>query len=179
MRALVGKYLVWGVESGTRGTNGNREWRAEWCIHHSPSGNGRDWQTLKRGPVEGIFTNVHDAVSAGYKEGVKRARELQGDDTLEPVDWCHPFPDVGPSYQTGANGIENVGGLIVMWGAFGSDGKWAGIYSIHRQTDKADVVKLDMIDEGDTLERFDDQSAAGDAAKVIALARAHELNKGR
>jgi hypothetical protein len=95
MSLLVGKYLVSSVDHGIPGAHGV-EWRSTWHLSVSPSGDGRDWQLHEHGLVDGVFTTVRAAVEAAELAGVKRAREIQGDDSLQPREWRLPFPEVEP-----------------------------------------------------------------------------------
>ncbi|GGA21933.1 hypothetical protein [Dyella nitratireducens] len=92
---LVGMFLVTSVETGTAGANGV-EWRSTWCLHRSPSGNGRDWQRHELLPTAGSFTKREHAVNAGMEAGIIRAREIQGNESLQPQAWRLPFPEVEP-----------------------------------------------------------------------------------
>jgi hypothetical protein len=98
---LVGKYLVSSVETGSPGTSGI-EWRTVWYLHRSRSGDGRDWESFERGAVAGPFTNSPAAASAGVKAGIQRAREIQGDESLQAIEWHSPFPKVAPDSEGAA-----------------------------------------------------------------------------
>jgi hypothetical protein len=93
MQTLVGKILVGEVATGY--LEGQRsKWRATWFVHHSPSGNGRDWEVLDHGDVPGPFESRQQALAEAHKVGVDHARIRQGDMDIPEQDWRAPFPSL-------------------------------------------------------------------------------------
>jgi len=90
---LVGKYLVGAVGTACA-SNAVPEWRVSWFLHESPSGNGRDWKIIGYGAHPGVFGDIVEADAAALELGISRARELQGNEGLQPVRWGFPFPEV-------------------------------------------------------------------------------------
>jgi len=89
MAVLVGIYLVQGGAFDIV-REGKTFWTGTWTLFRSPLMNRADWEALTSGEASAIFESSVPAMQAGEDTGVAFARELQGDDGLEPVTW----PDV-------------------------------------------------------------------------------------
>lgn len=68
--------------------DGDSAWIGAWTVSRSPSGNRQDWEALLHATTPQSFANVESAHRAGEDEGTAFARQLQGDDCLEPTLWC-------------------------------------------------------------------------------------------
>jgi hypothetical protein len=90
MAVLVGIYLVQG-DLFEIVREGRSLWTGTWTLFRSPWMNRADWEALTSGETAACFDSPEHAVQAGTEEGVAFARELQGDDGLEPMTWA-PVP---------------------------------------------------------------------------------------
>ena len=87
MAVLVGIYLVQCVSIEVE-LDGETTWIGAWTLSRSPSGNRHDWEPLAEVTTSQQFANAESACRAGEEEGTALARQLQGDDCLEPMSWC-------------------------------------------------------------------------------------------
>lgn len=87
MAVLVGIYLVQSVSIEVE-LDSETVWRGCWTVSRSPSGLRHDWEPLTGATTSQEFANAEDARRAGQDEGTAFARQLQGDDCLEPMAWC-------------------------------------------------------------------------------------------
>lgn len=94
MAVLVGIYLVQG-DAFDVVREGKTFWTGTWTLFRSPLMNRADWEALTSGEASAIFESSAPAMLAGEDTGVAFARELQGDDGLEPMRW----PDVPVALQ--------------------------------------------------------------------------------
>ncbi|AIF47667.1 hypothetical protein [Dyella japonica] len=86
MAVLVGIYLIQG-DAVDIVRNGKTLWTGTWTLFRSPGMNRTAWEPLANGEVPTWFVSPGMAARAGEDEGVAFARELQGDDGLEPMSW--------------------------------------------------------------------------------------------
>ena len=87
MVVLVGIYLVQCVSVEVE-HEGETVWKGAWTVSRSPSGHRHDWEPLTRGTTSQSFTSAESAHRAAEDEATAFARQLQGDDCLEPISWC-------------------------------------------------------------------------------------------
>ena len=87
MAVLVGIYLVQCVSIEVE-LDGETTWMGAWTVSRSPSGNRHDWEPLAEAVTSQYFANAEDSCRAGEAEATALARQLQGDDCLEPMSWC-------------------------------------------------------------------------------------------
>ena len=90
MAVLVGIYLVQS-DLFEIVRDGRAIWTGTWTLFRSPWMNRQDWEALTSGETAACFDSPELAIQAGEDEGVTFARELQGDDGLEPMVWA-PVP---------------------------------------------------------------------------------------
>jgi hypothetical protein len=87
MAVLVGIYLVQG-DAFEVVRDGKTCWTGTWTLFRSPLMNRADWEPLTDAEVPALFASSSLAIQAGEDAGVIFARDLQGDDGLEPMIWA-------------------------------------------------------------------------------------------
>jgi len=87
MAVLVGIYLVQ-ADAFEVVRNGRTLWSGVWTLFRSPQMNRAGWQRLTAGEASAMFPSSLLATQAAEEVGVALAREWQGDDGLEPVNWA-------------------------------------------------------------------------------------------
>jgi hypothetical protein len=87
MAVLIGIYLVQG-DAFEVARDGKTLWTGTWTLFRSPQMNRADWEPLTSGEAAALFETSTLAVHGGEESGVAFARELQGDDGLEPMAWA-------------------------------------------------------------------------------------------
>jgi hypothetical protein len=86
MAVLVGIYLIEG-DAFEVVRDGKTFWVGAWTLFRSPMMNRDDWEPLTTGEAPELYPSSFAATRAGQDNGVAFARELQGDDGLEPMMW--------------------------------------------------------------------------------------------
>ncbi|QNK00792.1 hypothetical protein [Dyella telluris] len=86
MAVLVGIYLIQG-DAFDIVRQGKTQWTGTWTLFRSPGLDRTHWEPLTSGEAATLFATAAMAARAGEDEGVAFARELQGDDGLEPMLW--------------------------------------------------------------------------------------------
>lgn len=87
MAVLVGIYLVQG-DAFEVVRDGKTWWTGTWTLFRSPQMNRADWEALTDGEASTLCASSPLAMQAGEEAGVAFARDLQGDDGLEPMTWA-------------------------------------------------------------------------------------------
>jgi hypothetical protein len=104
MAVLVGVYLIQG-DAFDVVRHGKTLWTGTWTLFRSPGLNRKDWEPLTSGEALTLFATPGLASQAGEDEGVAFARQLQGDDGLEPMAWeAVPVAVTMPRRRTYAGG---------------------------------------------------------------------------
>lgn len=104
MAVLVGIYLIQG-DAFDIVRKGKTLWTGTWTLFRSPGMDRKHWEPLTSGEAATLFATPAMAARAGEEEGVAFARELQGDDGLEPMQWDDaPVPAAVSMRKTSAGG---------------------------------------------------------------------------
>lgn len=92
MTMLIGIYLLQVQILDMAKPHGTAAWMASWTLFRSPTGRRNDWEPLVQRETSATYVKDTEARHAALEQGISFARQLQGDDCLEPMRWDEPAP---------------------------------------------------------------------------------------